>query len=80
MYGETGLGKTHLSLAIANEVIKKGFSVVYDSAQNLFTRLEKERFGREGGNTEDTVHRDLLIWMISAQSLTQNMSSPRYTI
>lgn len=81
MYGETGLGKTHLSLAIANEVIKKGFSVVYDSAQNLFTRLEKERFGREGGNTEDTVlYCDLLIWMISAQSLTQNMSSPRYTI
>lgn len=62
MYGETGLGKTHLSLAIANEVIKKGFSVVYDSAQNLFTRLEKERFGREGGNTEDTVlYCDLLI-------------------
>ena len=62
MYGETGLGKTHLSLAIANEVIKKGFSVVYDSAQNLFTRLEKERFGREDGNTEDTVlYCDLLI-------------------
>ena len=29
MSGETGLGKTHLSLAIANEVIKKGYGVVY---------------------------------------------------
>ncbi|MBQ9247262.1 MAG: ATP-binding protein, partial [Ruminococcus sp.] len=32
MRGGTGLGKTHLSLAIANEVIKKGFSVIYVSA------------------------------------------------
>lgn len=28
MFGKTGLGKTHLSLAIASEVMKKGYSVV----------------------------------------------------
>ena len=32
MKGATGLGKTHLSLAIANEVIKKGYGVIYVSA------------------------------------------------
>ena len=46
LYGKTGLGKTHLSLAIASEVIQKGYGVIYGSAQNLFSKLEKERFGK----------------------------------
>ncbi len=44
MHGTTGLGKTHLSLAIANEVTKKGYNVIYDTAQNIFSSLEKEKF------------------------------------
>ncbi len=48
LYGATGLGKTHLSLAIAGEVINKGFGVIYGSAQNLLNRLENEKFGRSG--------------------------------
>lgn len=53
-FGATGLGKTHLSLAIADKVIQKGFGVVYGTAQNLLTRLEKERFGRaEDADTEN---------------------------
>lgn len=53
--GNTGLGKTHLSLAIAGEVIQKGFGVIYSSAQNLAATLEKERFARieEGELTTD---------------------------
>lgn len=47
LYGKTGLGKTHLSLAIAAAVIEKGYGVVYGSAQNLLGKLEKEHFGRE---------------------------------
>lgn len=46
IYGGTGLGKTHLSLAIANGVINRGFSVVYGTAQNIFTDLQNEAFGR----------------------------------
>lgn len=46
MYGATGLGKTHLSLAIAGKAIRKGYGVIYGSAQNLLTKLENERFGR----------------------------------
>lgn len=56
LFGETGLGKTHLSLAIAGEVIEKGFSVVYGSTQNLLTMIEREHFGRseeQDGTTED---------------------------
>lgn len=62
-FGATGLGKTHISLAIANKVIQKGFGVVYGTAQNLLTRLEKERFGRiEDADTESLLlDCDLLI-------------------
>ncbi len=44
--GLTGLGKTHLSLSIANEVIQRGYSVIYNSAPEVLTTLEKESFGR----------------------------------
>lgn len=47
MFGGTGLGKTHLSLAIAKEVIARGFGVIYGSAQNLFNAVEKDRFNRD---------------------------------
>lgn len=49
--GNTGLGKTHLSLAIAGQVINKGYGVIYGSAQNLLAKLEKEKFSFN--NTED---------------------------
>jgi DNA replication protein DnaC len=65
MSGPTGLGKTHLSLAIAAMVIEKGFSVVFDTAQNLFNMLENEKFNRydtKNSNATDTlINCDLLI-------------------
>ncbi len=42
--GGTGLGKTFLSAAIAGEVTDRGFSVVYESAPQLFSKLERNRF------------------------------------
>lgn len=47
MFGRTGLGKTHLSLAIANTVLEKGYSVIYDSVINILRSIEKEHFSRE---------------------------------
>lgn len=44
--GNTGLGKTHLSLAIANVVINRGYSVIYGTAQNILRDLQNENFGR----------------------------------
>ena len=51
MHGKTGLGKTHLSLSIASEVLSKGYSVIYGSAPDLFRKIEKEHFGQEEGDT-----------------------------
>ena len=47
MCGATGLGKTHLSLAIANTAARKGYSVVYYSAPNLLSDMEREKFSRD---------------------------------
>lgn len=47
MYGGTGLGKTHLSLAIANVVIERGYDVYYGSIQTVMEKLEKEHFGKK---------------------------------
>lgn len=62
-YGRTGLGKTHLSLAIASEVMKKGYNVVYGSVLNFLNKLEREKFGRaDTFETEDIlIGADLLI-------------------
>lgn len=51
MMGGTGLGKTHLSLAIANRVIERGFCVAYNSAPEIIRRLDKEQFGKAEGDT-----------------------------
>lgn len=67
MVGNTGLGKTHLSTAIAKCVIDRGFDVVYVTAPEMFSDFEGERFGyrRQGDGTERTTDRffdcDLLI-------------------
>lgn len=47
LYGKTGLGKTHLSLAMANAVIEKGYHVLYGSTYNLLSDIERERFNKQ---------------------------------
>lgn len=44
--GAPGLGKTFLSACIAREVSEKGYSVVYDTAQSIFSRFEDEKFSK----------------------------------
>lgn len=63
MVGETGLGKTHLSLAIAKAVIEQGYTVAYGSVQDFLHTIEAEHFGRaENNDTLNTLlHVDLLI-------------------
>ncbi|MBR2731669.1 MAG: ATP-binding protein [Clostridia bacterium] len=62
MHGATGLGKTHLSLAIANVVTAQDYSVIYDSAQNLLSALEREKFGGGSGErAQEMLDCDLLI-------------------
>lgn len=52
LMGKSGLGKTHLSLAIANEVIKKGHSVIYGTAQSLINEVSRETFDRSGSTVK----------------------------
>ncbi|MGN0452213.1 MAG: ATP-binding protein [Ruminococcus sp.] len=65
MRGATGLGKTHLSLAIANEVLNKGYYAVYVSAPSILQRLEKAHFSydssEEDGLLKTLLDCDLLI-------------------
>ena len=43
-FGRTGLGKTHLSTAIAREVIVRGYDVRYDSLPNILSDFEFDRY------------------------------------
>lgn len=62
-YGGTGLGKTHLSTALAKRLIDRGFYVVYDTALNIMHAFEKERFSKAGASvsTDKYFECDLLI-------------------
>lgn len=63
LLGSTGLGKTHLSTSVASTLIRRGFDVVYASAQDVIGTFEERRFG--GDYTSDGTERffsaDLLI-------------------
>lgn len=63
MRGNTGLGKTHLSMAIARQVIENGFGVIYCSTPDIVSKIESEHFGKiEDGNTLNVLNEcDLLI-------------------
>ncbi|MBR3996327.1 MAG: ATP-binding protein [Clostridia bacterium] len=62
-FGGTGLGKTHISTSIAKKVIEKGYSVVYDTASNILSAFENEKFSRNKAEsqTEKYLECDLLI-------------------
>ena len=63
LFGGTGVGKTHISKAIAKKVAENGFDVIYMSAPDLFTALEKERFSQEtpAENMNSIVKCELLV-------------------
>lgn len=66
MFGGTGLGKTHLSSAVAGKIIEKGHDVYYASALSLFADFEMRRFGSSvsasaDGDTSRYFDCDLLI-------------------
>lgn len=76
MSGATGLGKTHLSLAIAAAVIEKGYSVIYGSAPEILRILEREYFGKSDNDTMSALNGcDLLI----LDDLGAEMEKPLYS-
>lgn len=65
LIGPTGTGKTHISTAIARELIHKGYDVIYDSTQNIISDFEADRFrsgyGKEESRSEKYLDCTLLI-------------------
>ena len=63
--GKTGTGKTHISTAIAKDIIALGYDVLYDSAQNIITDFETDKFksgyGPVESKSEKYLECDLLI-------------------
>ncbi len=52
LMGKTGTGKTHLSTAVAKKIIERGFSVLYDSFQNIISDFETDHFKNAYGQHE----------------------------
>ena len=62
--GGTGLGKTFLSACIARTVADRGYSVVYETANHLFSKLEQAKFSPNEDNRREAakfLDSDLLI-------------------
>lgn len=53
LIGAPGLGKTHLSIAIACAAIEKGFDVMYVPFHTLLSKLEAARFGKTSEEFQD---------------------------
>ncbi len=54
LVGATGLGKTHLSVAIVRTAVERGLDALYVSASNMFSDFEHERFSRPYGEEDHT--------------------------
>ncbi len=54
LMGGTGLGKTHLSTAIAKTVLDGGHDVLYTTAVGMVSAFEAERFGNSIGPSEES--------------------------
>lgn len=76
IFGETGNGKSHLTAAGGNELIKQGYAVIFITEKDLFSRLQATKNFRN----EESFHEimgaclqaDLLIWddFMSSQKLS----------
>ena len=80
--GRTGLGKTHLSLSIVREVAEKGYSAMYNSAQNFFNLIENDSFGNGNlGIREELISCDLCVLDdLGAEFSTEFTRSALYNI
>ena len=83
LMGGTGLGKTHLSSAMAKLIIDRGYDVLYESAPNIFSDFETERFKRDEDDNRSQRYFDaelLIIDDLGVESTTQYTLSCLYNI
>ncbi len=79
LYGAPGLGKTFLSACIARVVSEKGFSVVYDTATNVFSAFEARKFSRSQEDLQDArdeTHRYLFCDLLILDDLGTELVTP----
>lgn len=84
-FGRTGLGKTHISTAIARVVIERGYDVCYNSAENILSDYEfdkyRSNFGKEEPRAEKYTATDLLIIDdLGTEALSQFALSALYNL
>ena len=87
LFGATGLGKTHLSSAMAGVILQKGFDVFYVTANSMISDYESQRFGNSstGSETGSSIDRyvtcDLLILDdLGAEIINQFTTSVLYEL
>lgn len=79
LYGAPGLGKTFLSACIARVVSENGFSVVYDTAGNIFAAFEMQKFSRDGEGAREAreeTNRYLNCDLLILDDLGSEMTTP----
>ena len=77
--GSTGLGKTFLSACIARTVSENGFSVVYDTAGEVFARFEAQKFSRDeedAREARDDTRRYLRCDLLILDDLGSELTTP----
>ena len=77
--GGTGLGKTFLSGCIARAVSENGYSVVYDTAINLFAAFETRKFTRDAAEerqARDDTRRYLTCDLLILDDLGSELTTP----
>lgn len=76
IFGETGNGKSHLTAAGGNELIQRGYAVIFITEKDLFSRLQATKNFRNEESFQEIMgaclDADLLIWddFMSSQRLT----------
>lgn len=74
-FGPPGVGKTFLSASIAKNVSEQGFSVVYDTAANIFYQFEMEKFTRDP-EAQRSAQRYLSAELLIMDDLGSEMTTP----
>ena len=76
LIGKTGTGKTHISTAIAKRVIERGYDVLSESAQNIITAFENDKFRSGYGAYEPTAEKYLECDLLILDDLGTEFSTP----
>lgn len=76
IFGASGAGKTHITAAGANELLKKGYSVIFLTEKDLFSRFKESHYYENEERFFEIMNAclqaDLLVWddLLSSQRLT----------